>query len=153
MSCSRTQHGGGRSRTPDLSLRSPTLYHWATALPFHMCDKYLRILHTCDRFVKYVERPEFGLVLARLDIMASLIDKFHSNSPSTFWEDAITRKIKMATRHWGEYSDQDLKKDPTSGLGGDAITNLSMGNFIKSELVIKRPHLSTDGLNFFLYYN
>ena len=33
MSCSRTQHGGGRSRTPDLSLRSPTLYHWATALP------------------------------------------------------------------------------------------------------------------------
>ena len=34
MSCSRTQHGGGRSRTPDLSLRSPTLYHWATALPW-----------------------------------------------------------------------------------------------------------------------
>ena len=33
MSCSRTQHGDGRSRTPDLSLRSPTLYHWATALP------------------------------------------------------------------------------------------------------------------------
>ena len=33
MSCSRTQHGSGRSRTPDLSLRSPTLYHWATALP------------------------------------------------------------------------------------------------------------------------
>ena len=29
MSCSRTQHGGGRS----FSLRSPTLYHWATALP------------------------------------------------------------------------------------------------------------------------
>ena len=36
MSCSRTQHGGGRSRTPDLSLRSPTLYHWATALPYTM---------------------------------------------------------------------------------------------------------------------
>ena len=34
MSCSRTQHGGGRSRTPDLSLRSPTLYPWATALPY-----------------------------------------------------------------------------------------------------------------------
>ena len=33
VSCSRTQHGGGRYRTPDLSLRSPTLYHWATALP------------------------------------------------------------------------------------------------------------------------
>ena len=33
MSCSRTQHGGGRFRTQDLSLWSPTLYHWATALP------------------------------------------------------------------------------------------------------------------------
>ena len=33
MSCSRTQHGGGRYRTPGLSLRSPTLYHWATAPP------------------------------------------------------------------------------------------------------------------------
>ena len=33
MSCSRTQHSSGRFRTPDLSLRSPTLYHWATALP------------------------------------------------------------------------------------------------------------------------
>ena len=27
VSCSRTQHDGGRFRTPDLSLRSPTLYH------------------------------------------------------------------------------------------------------------------------------
>ena len=27
VSCSRTQHGGGRLRTPDLSLRSPPLYH------------------------------------------------------------------------------------------------------------------------------
>ena len=45
-----------------------------------MCDKYVRILHTCDRIVKFVERQEFGLVLAQLDIMASLIDKFHSNS-------------------------------------------------------------------------
>ena len=41
MSCSRTQHGGGRSRTPDLSLRSPTLYHWATALPH---NKYIENL-------------------------------------------------------------------------------------------------------------
>ena len=38
MSCSRTQHGGGRYRTPDLTLRSPTLYHWATALPVTICD-------------------------------------------------------------------------------------------------------------------
>ena len=36
MSCSRTQHGVGRFRTPDLSLRSPTLYHWATALPYNV---------------------------------------------------------------------------------------------------------------------
>ena len=38
MSCSRTQHGGGRFRTPDLSLRSPTLYHWATALPVYVSN-------------------------------------------------------------------------------------------------------------------
>ena len=37
VSCSRTQHGGGRFRTPDLSLQSPTLYHWATALPRFTC--------------------------------------------------------------------------------------------------------------------
>ena len=35
MSCSRTQHGSGRFWTPDLSLQSPTLYHWATALPWN----------------------------------------------------------------------------------------------------------------------
>ena len=33
VSCSRTQHGSGKFGTPDLSLLSPTLYHWATALP------------------------------------------------------------------------------------------------------------------------
>ena len=47
VSCSRTQHGGGRFRTPDLSLRSPTLYHWATALPvitFLICCKFQRNL-------------------------------------------------------------------------------------------------------------
>ena len=38
MSCSRTQHGGGRFRTPDLLLRSPTLYHWATALPCSLME-------------------------------------------------------------------------------------------------------------------
>ena len=35
VSCSRTQHSGGRFRTPDLSLQSPTLDHWATALLLH----------------------------------------------------------------------------------------------------------------------
>ena len=50
MSCSRTQHGGGRSRTPDLSLRSPTLYHWATVLPFENVEsiKYLGVTITSD---------------------------------------------------------------------------------------------------------
>ena len=33
VSCSRTQNGGCRYRTPDLSLRSRRLYHSATALP------------------------------------------------------------------------------------------------------------------------
>ena len=49
-----------------------------------------------------------------------------------------------------EHSDQDLKENPTSGLGGDAITSLSMGNFTKSEPGTKRPNLSTDR-NFFLF--
>ena len=34
--------------------------------------------------VKSVDRPGFGLVLAQLDIEASLIGKFHSNPPSSF---------------------------------------------------------------------
>ena len=34
MPCSRTQHGDAcGDRTQDLSIRSPTLYHYATALP------------------------------------------------------------------------------------------------------------------------
>ena len=52
---------------------------------FHMCDKYVRILHTCDRGktelgaknVNFIDRPEFGLVLAQLDVEAGLTGKFH----------------------------------------------------------------------------
>ena len=51
MSCSRTQHGGGRYRTPDLSLRIPTLYHWATALPDEIkwphCRKQVALSALC----------------------------------------------------------------------------------------------------------
>ena len=35
--------------------------------------------------VKFVDRPEFGLVLAQLDIEASLIGRIHSNPPSTVY--------------------------------------------------------------------
>ena len=34
--------------------------------------------------VKFVDRPEFCLVLAQLDIEMSLIGKFHSNPPISF---------------------------------------------------------------------
>ena len=34
--------------------------------------------------VKFVDRPEFGLVLAQLDTEASLIGKFHLNPSSSF---------------------------------------------------------------------
>ena len=34
--------------------------------------------------VKFVDQPEFGLVLAQLDNEASLIGKFHSNPPRSF---------------------------------------------------------------------
>ena len=63
MSCSRTQHGGGRSRTPDLSLRSPTLYHWATALPGSYSERTLdydiiyRTLHGKPFSVNYPFYP------------------------------------------------------------------------------------------------
>ena len=43
-----------------------------------------------------------------------------------------------------------IKKKTTSGLGGDAMTSLSMGNFNKSDPGTKRPNLSTDR-NCFLY--
>ena len=56
------------------------------------------------------------------------------------------------TRHRVEHSDQDLKENPTSGLGGDAITSLSMGNFTKSEPGTKRPNLSTDRIFFLFLY-
>ena len=40
--------GGGRFRTPDLSLRSPTLYHWATAPvpppPLHLVLDFFLII-------------------------------------------------------------------------------------------------------------
>ena len=45
VSCSRTQHGGGRFRTPDLSLRSPILYHWATALPHRGVTRNLNTIY------------------------------------------------------------------------------------------------------------
>ena len=36
VSCSRTQHGDAYGdRTQDLSIRSPTLYHYATTLPIY----------------------------------------------------------------------------------------------------------------------
>ena len=109
-----------------------------------------------DTKVSVTVGPEFIL---------SLIGKFHSNPPSSFWGDAVTRKIKdcrrghvfrqigfysrtYTTRHWGEHSDQDLNQNPTSGLGGNAITRLSMGNFTKSEPGTKRPDLSTDRIFF-----
>ena len=54
------------------------------------------------------------------------------------------------TRHCGEHSDQDLKQNPTSGLRGDAIKSLPVGNFTKSEPGTKRSNLSTDR-NFLLH--
>ena len=39
--------------------------------------------------VKFVNRPEFDLVLAQLDTETSLIGKFHSNPPSTVSEEML----------------------------------------------------------------
>ena len=56
--------------------------------------------------VKFVDRPEFGLVLAQLDIEASLIGKFHSNPPSSFLGVFFGT---CTTRHSGKTFCQDLK--------------------------------------------
>ena len=41
MPCSRTQHGDACGvRTQDLKIRSPTLYHYATALPMNTFELY-----------------------------------------------------------------------------------------------------------------
>ena len=47
VSCSRTQHGGGRSRTPDLSLRSPTRHAEINNVYFADFSESSRIL-TCS---------------------------------------------------------------------------------------------------------
>ena len=45
MSCSRTQHGVAcGDRTQDLSIRSPTLYHYATALPWFLSRPMLHVV-------------------------------------------------------------------------------------------------------------
>ena len=42
VSCSRTQHGDAcGDRTQDISIRSPTLYHYATALPLKRITIFL----------------------------------------------------------------------------------------------------------------
>ena len=45
---------------------------------------------------KFVDRPEFGLVFAQLDVEASLIGKFHLNSPIVSDEMRQEEKSKMA---------------------------------------------------------
>ena len=83
MSCSRTQHGGGRSRTPDLSLRSPTLYHWATALPIYkkgdraLTCNYRPVSLTCVP-CKLLEYIVCSNIMAHLDEYKLLSDRQHA---------------------------------------------------------------------------
>ena len=103
MSCSRTQHGGGRSRTPDLSLRSPTLYHWATALPnrdkasrLSVCLKWIHMEKVkLDRVKRiwYLSHMQAAKVQASLRIRAvspepSLLAHTSSASRGTFRQKA-----------------------------------------------------------------
>ena len=64
MSCSRTQHGGGRYRTPDLSLRSPTLYHWATALPWYKFWQHFKAFTCTISIILYqFQKDPFCLII------------------------------------------------------------------------------------------
>ena len=66
-------------------------------------------------------------VTVESEFILSLKGKFHSNAPSSFWVDAITRKIKdgrrghvfrqigfyfgtCSTTHWGEHFDQICRR-------------------------------------------
>ena len=66
-------------------------------------------------------------VTVESEFILSLKGKFHSNAPSSFWGDAITRKIKdgrrghvfwqigfyfgtCSTTHWGEHFDQICRR-------------------------------------------
>ena len=54
MSCSGTQHGAAcGDRAQDLSIRGPTLYHYATSLPYDLYVNKCHISHT-RLGVKYV---------------------------------------------------------------------------------------------------
>ena len=118
----------------------------------YSCELFTDVTNTCESFTSVKDSHEFSTSLIR-----------------SFWGDAIIRKIKhgrrrpcfstdrivfstCTTRHWGEHCDQDLK-NPTSGLGGEAMTSLSMGNFTKSEPGTKRPNLSTDRTYFLSLHN
>ena len=79
MSCSRTQHGDGRSRTQDLSLRSPTLYHWATALPsVRMCVSIL--------LVEAVKKRDWGLCSWHCFYMVKCRGGVGRKSKQRFWK-------------------------------------------------------------------
>ena len=47
---------------------------------------------------KFVDGPELFSVLSQLGIEGNTIGKFHLNPSSSFWGDAITRKIKDGRR-------------------------------------------------------
>ena len=117
------------------------------------------------RWVLRLNQNLFCPSVAKLDIVASLIGKFHSNPSCSFWGHAITRKIKDGRRRPCFSTDRICfwylhnktlrrtvwpicKKNSTSGLGGDAIWSLSIGNFTKSELGPKWTNLSTDRISF-----
>ena len=111
MSCSRTQHGGGRSRTPDLSLRSPTLYHWATALPrdlvgYHRIQDLAENLFPHDMFFctvttfclirnKHIQQNNASLLNAHIHTRAASQEILYSGFPTRFDTDCAVQPQKM----------------------------------------------------------
>ena len=93
MSCSRTQHGGGRFRTPDLSLRSPTLYHWATALPYRQMCKPIRSPCCSIRDATWGKQVKSGNRTFRPRIL--LVEDYP-------YSVKVTTQLPLNTRHmWG----------------------------------------------------
>ena len=90
-----------------------------------MCDKYRRILHTCNRFVRMWMSNESVTSVKNLNVFVTPVKNSCESFTSvicSFSGDAIIWKIKdgrrrpcfstgtCTTRHWGEHCDQGLKK-------------------------------------------
>ena len=111
MSCSRTQHAVAcGDRTQDLSIRSPTLYHYATALPL-ACKVLLLFWHEASVVQCLCHSPcklgvagsipgFFGWVYkprSRLHMTLAVGGTLNPYQPTIFWRFILTNSRSIST--------------------------------------------------------